>query len=103
MQDALGASDTSPVNWAAELVPVFFVIVRLCSHEKTVTEISVFATQVWNIFSQRGRCLLSLSRGNRHPAISHGVTLSYLKMLCIKLVAFTTTLKLHELAELPQT
>ena len=55
IQDALGASDTSPVNWAAEIVPVFFVIVCLCPDVKTVTGISVFAAEIWNIFSTEGK------------------------------------------------
>ena len=77
IQDALRVSDTSPVNWAAEIVPVFFVIhvVCLCPNVKTVTGISVFAADTWNIFSAEGK-MPSLSLWNRHPAISHSVTLS---------------------------
>ena len=94
IQDALGAAD---------IVPVFFLIICLCPDVKTVTGISVFAAEIWNIFTTEGK-MPSLSLWNRHPAISHSVTLSYPKMFYVKLAVFTATacIKLHELTELPQ-
>lgn len=85
---------------SADLVPIFFVIVSLYPHGKTVLLKSQFLLpQSGTFFRPEGK-MATLSCCNwQPPAISHGFTLSYLKVLFIELVVFTAHIKLHELAE----
>lgn len=78
---------------SADLVPIFFVIVSLYPHGKTVLLKSQFLLpQSGTFFRPEGK-MATLSCCNwQPPAISHGFTLSYLKVLLIELVAFTATL-----------